>query len=332
MTRSLCTVDEAAARIEAGEALLIAGDESLLSRLPEGRWIGGTIPYFMTDSGGRTTRELLHVDALPSEVEDVAIRRYTADDLDLIAGDAFDNGFSVIIVPSGSVVQTSFAVGAVDRRDAFPGPLIGWVAGVHLDDYGHVRPKTFAGSGASASPAVAVVMHARLADGVHATAETVTLFSQGGGPALRFEHTGFEQDTVLVDGEPRDFAAYLAELGHDTRLPLVADLGGASVNVSIQNSPAASGMVQLYAPVFSGVEYRLACPLGDYREAFEAALPVGAADPAFAFNCVLNYTYSNLEGRKVGDIVGPATFGEIAYQLHNQTLVYLTLHARDHGC
>jgi hypothetical protein len=38
----------------------------------------------------------------------------------------------------------------------------------------------------------------------------------------------------------------------------------------------------------------------------------------------LNYLYANLEGKKTGHIVGPMTFGEIAYMLLNQTLVYLT--------
>jgi hypothetical protein len=42
---------------------------------------------------------------------------------------------------------------------------------------------------------------------------------------------------------------------------------------------------------------------------------------------ILNYLYSNLEGMRTGDMVGPITFGEIAYQLLNQTLVYLTIHS-----
>lgn len=45
----------------------------------------------------------------------------------------------------------------------------------------------------------------------------------------------------------------------------------------------------------------------------------------FACNCILNYLYSELEGKKVPTMLGPMTFGEIAYQLLNQTLVYLTI-------
>jgi hypothetical protein len=59
---------------------------------------------------------------------------------------------------------------------------------------------------------------------------------------------------------------------------------------------------------------------------FEAALPRGLGDAiALSCNCVLNYVHSSLEGRSPGGIVGPITFGEIAYQLLNQTMVYLTI-------
>jgi hypothetical protein len=42
-------------------------------------------------------------------------------------------------------------------------------------------------------------------------------------------------------------------------------------------------------------------------------------------NCILNYLYSELEGKKTGKVTGPITFGEIAYVLVNQTMVYLSV-------
>jgi len=39
----------------------------------------------------------------------------------------------------------------------------------------------------------------------------------------------------------------------------------------------------------------------------------------------LNYLYSGLEGKKTGNVTGPITFGEVAYQLLNQTMVYMTI-------
>ncbi|MBN2104582.1 hypothetical protein JW835_11135 [bacterium] len=68
--------------------------------------------------------------------------------------------------------------------------------------------------------------------------------------------------------------------------------------------------------------------MGNYVESFESKLPKDLADPDFSCNCILNYLYSELEGKKTGNIVGPITFGEIAFQLLNQTLVYLTIQNR----
>jgi hypothetical protein len=85
----------------------------------------------------------------------------------------------------------------------------------------------------------------------------------------------------------------------------------------------------MYAPVFPGVDYRFAKPVGDYSSAFGQAIASGEQQPGFACNCILNYLYGQLEGKKTGDITGPITFGEIAHQLLNQTMVRLYL--RDIG-
>ena len=48
----------------------------------------------------------------------------------------------------------------------------------------------------------------------------------------------------------------------------------------------------------------------------------GAGNPIFSCNCILNYLYGNLEGKTTPPYAGPVSFGEVAYQLLNQTLVY----------
>src|SRR2546422_5487311 len=46
----------------------VAGDERLLAQLPKGNWVGGTIPYLMTDEdGGLTTRDSLMVQELVTD-------------------------------------------------------------------------------------------------------------------------------------------------------------------------------------------------------------------------------------------------------------------------
>ena len=94
------------------------------------------------------------------------------------------------------------------------------------------------------------------------------------------------------------------------------------INVSVQE--VKDNEVAFYAPVFKDVEYRFAEPLSDYVSDFRKALPV-SVEPVFACNCILNFLYSELEGKKTEKMEGPITFGEIAYQLLNQTLVYLEI-------
>ena len=85
------------------------------------------------------------------------------------------------------------------------------------------------------------------------------------------------------------------------------------------------GIAFFFAPRHHGA-LRHAAPVADYVSAFLSRLPTELGGSlAFSCNCVLNYLHSGLEGRKTGDVVGPITFGEIAYQLLNQTLVYLEI-------
>jgi hypothetical protein len=65
--------------------------------------------------------------------------------------------------------------------------------------------------------------------------------------------------------------------------------------------------------------------VADYVKSFAASMPAGSVNTAFSCNCILNYLYADLEGKKTGSITGPITFGEIAYQLLNQTLTYLEI-------
>ncbi len=138
--------------------------------------------------------------------------------------------------------------------------------------------------------------------------------------------SGFTATAALVDGRERNLAEYLREAAIDVRFPLVADYCGAGLNVSFQGVDPAKGEVRFYAPVFAGVTYHHARPVEDYVAAFTSRLPEGLDGRiVFSCNCVLNYLHSRLEGRRTGPISGPITFGEIAYQLLNQTMVYLTL-------
>lgn len=326
MRRHLLEVDEVAALIGRGEALLLAGDESRLRQLPPGRWIAGTIPYFMSDEGGVVDRRRIFVERLPEGFEQIAIRRYDEDGMSRVYADLPSGGMGVIIVPSGSRVHLSFALHAPRYPGFATAPLFGWVSGVHLSELGTARPKAFDGATAEALEGHAVVMQVAVPPMKRVELAILNIFEQGDGPAITFPSTGFTATAADVDGRRCNFAEYVRETRLDTRLPLVADYCGARINVSFQAVDAASGEVRFFAPVFAGVQYHHARPVPDYVAASTSALPTGHGDRvAFSCNCVLNYVHSSLEGRRTGDMVGPITFGEIAYQLLNQTMVYVTV-------
>lgn len=327
MNQSSCSAEEVNRLIEDGAALMVAGEEALLEELKAGKWIGGSIPYFLTEEGGTFTKEKLFVTRLPDdEIRGVAIRTYDAESLSSVYTDAPENGFSFIIIPGMSDTHLSFALKGPSYPKFATRPLLGWISGIDLDLLGKLSPKVANGETRTLMDDVAIVMHVSLAPGKAADLGIVNIFQQGDGDVLRFDESSFTAKDVVVNGEHRSFVAYIKEKELDTRLPLVANYGGALINTSVQKVDEENRKVDLYAPVFQGVEYRWAASMDDYMTAFTSEVPNALEGRViFSCNCILNYLYSNLEGKRTGDFVGPVTFGEIAYQLLNQTLVYLRI-------
>ena len=136
----------------------------------------------------------------------------------------------------------------------------------------------------------------------------------------------FEVETAVIDSVACNFADWLAENAIDTRWPLVADYSGEMINVSFQEVDGEARRVRFYAPVIEGTEYRLANPIEDYRGTLVATLAEKSpGETVFGCNCILNYLYGNLEGQQDVPVFGPATFGEIAFILLNQTVVYASI-------
>ncbi len=323
--QELMSVSRAAELIKAGKYLSIAGDEAALRQLPPGHWIGGTIPYFMAAGGGVVSREQVFVSVVSGFAAPPQLRFYDAGSLPQICRNAPDNGYSILIIPAFSATHAGFAQNAPNFEEMYMKPLIGWVAGVHLDDLGKVTPKVVLGSTGEFSESDAVVMDVPLPPEKFAQIDIVNLFRPGSGAAIRFENNGFSAGDCRIDGQAGNLADYLVDKQIDTRLPLVADYSGALINVSIRNIDRTARCVEFYAPVFAGIEYRVAAPVADYVAAFHNALPDGGTDITFSCNCILNFLHSQLEGKRTGEVTGPMTFGEIGYQLLNQTLVYLNV-------
>lgn len=319
----LISVQAASDLIKKGVPLSVAGPESVLDQLPKGRWIGGTIPYFMVASGGVVVNEGQVFVTDLSGLGEVKVTSYGADELQRISGDAPENGVALAILPAGSTAHQRFAAEAASYEDAFVKPTVGWISGVHLSELGKRTPKVYDGSTGTKYEDRAVVAYLTLPEGKLASVEIVNLFEPGDGDLLRFTETSFKVGSCLVNGEPTNFADYVRKKGLEHgRLPLVGDFAGAHINVSLQSVGDAS--VDLYAPVFPGVDYHFAKPVGDYAAAFRAKLQSQDTQGAvMSCNCILNFLFGELEGKAIGGVEGPVTFGEVAYQLLNQTMVVL---------
>ena len=324
--QGLYSVADASKLIDRGRILLVAGDEALLRQLPKGTWIGGTSTNFMAPVGGLTERSKVFVSDISDQVKRAEVRSYTVDELSHISADYPDNGFTVLNVPAFSEVHSTFAKKVSTYDGVFNAPLYGWISGVDVSEIGKRSPKTFAGNGTPLDDR-ASALHVTLPPGRAAKIDIVNLFAQGEGAEIEFAIDGFEsKGDCLIGGKPGNLASFVAANKIDVKLPLVANYQGAMINVSLREVDPAAGTATFYAPVFKGVAYKFAAPIADYVEGFTRQLAtIKTNSIALSCNCVLNYLYAELEGKKTGSITGPITFGEIAYILLNQTLVYLSI-------
>ncbi|MFZ0931059.1 MAG: hypothetical protein WAN11_20805 [Syntrophobacteraceae bacterium] len=321
----LATAETVKRLLSEGKKLVLAADEKLLCSLPKGEWVAGTIPYFMTDEGGKVSRDKLFVDEMPSFLRSCRIGLYGERELSQIATDSPDNGFSIVILPAFSKVHQDYAMNAASYDGIFFKSIIGWVSGIHLSDLGSATPQVFAGTTGESTSSKAVAMHIELPAEYRSSIGVVNIFEAADGHEISFPMGGFQAEECFINGERKNFYDYVLEMKIDTRLPLIADFCGTMVNVSIQSLLEKEKAVQFYAPVFEGVSYRIAKPVANYSAKFHDAVSSKDVKTYYACNCILNFLYGELEGKKTGNITGPMTFGEIAYQLLNQTMVFLEI-------
>jgi hypothetical protein len=338
MQRVQFTVNEVKEMISRGYHMLLAGDEVALRQLPKGHWIAGTTPYFMGDAGGEVTKEKILVTGIPGYAQTAKIHVYDSETIAKVYQDIPDNGFGFILIPAFSNIHLTFSLKAPVFPDFATKPLLGWVSGVLLDELGKVTPKVVNGETGEFLENQAVMMSVQLPANKAADINILNIFKQGSGDTITFTADGFEVNMASINGRPMNFADYVLENNIDTKLPLVADYSGAAVNISIKAVDSDKKNVSFYAPVFRDVRYRFAQPVDNYFKEFMSQVleddfaEYATTDNAnqkyvlFSCNCILNYLYSNLEGMRTGEMTGPITFGEVAYQLVNQTLVYLTIY------
>jgi len=325
--------DEVVRAINEGRNLVISSEEGFLAKLPKGSWIGGTSPYSMSSRGGACLPEQAFVQELPPGVKVSGTKLYDVNSISSVYADIPENGFGIILVPAFSEVHTGFALGAPHFAGFGSKPLIGWVTGTQLDKLGKVPAQVFDGVTLQAKTDQALVMYVTLPSNLFADMGIVNIFEPSPkSDVFEFDVSSFEIRDATVNGKKLNFADYLIEKKVDVRWPLIGEYGGAMVNLSFASVDEKTKTVKLLAPVFPGIKYKLAEPMGNYERylyAFREKIPsFPDGEVAFTCNCVLNYKYGDLDGHKIIELNGPFVFGEVAYQLLNQTLVYLTIHSR----
>jgi hypothetical protein len=322
--KTIFTLQETIDLINQDKALMIAGDEKLLTKLPLGNWIGGTTAYFIGDEGGEVSKNKLFVVAKTDDIEAISINEYSSSNIAEFPEAGYTNGVTLMIIPAFSDIHQKYAENAMEIDGIFDRPVAGWVSGIHLDEIASRSPKVINGQTGKMMNDKAVIAQLKLSEETAPTMDIVNLFKQDEGDTITFGKTGFTGDVAFVNGKKVIFADYLAEKGIDTKLPLVADFNGAMINVSFQEVNADKGFVSFYAPVFEGVEYKVAKPITNYVDEFKQEATSVEEKPFMSVNCILNFLYAELEGKQTGEIKGPITFGEIAYLLLNQTMVHVS--------
>ena len=317
-------VDKVIEFINQGKLMSLSGDEKALKQLPKGNWIAGTIPYFMDDDVGKFDQDKIFVNFLDNNIIDFEIKTYDENSIDQIISDSYNNGYTLLIIPAFQKIHHDFALKAENMEGLYNNPVVGWISGVDLNSYD--IPKTFNGKSGQKYEDKAVAIHAKLPDNYFAQVEIVNIFERDeNSPSIEFFFDSFDVLNCIIDGKEANLAEYIHQNNIDTKLPLIADYSGASINVSIKEVDIENGLVSFYAPVFESKVYKFAKPIQNYLKRFESKTLDYNVNNEFSCNCILNYLYGGFEGQKINNIKGPITFGEIAYQLLNQTLVTLTV-------
>ncbi len=339
MKRQLYDIDEVARFIEEGRHLVISGGEDILSKLPKGNWIGGTSTYFMNLDKAVSTKSKVFVDDLTGIGTNYNIKLYNRDDIKNIAIDAFENGFTIVIIPTGSSVYHEFSLHSLSYDQIFNNPIVGFISGVFEDEVAENHateddnnkskvylPSVFDGRNLKKYNDYAVAIHVELPDNKIARAEILNVETiDKNSPTITFPKTSFVQSECLINGEKQNIADFLINVGYQSNYNLVADYNGSIVSRDIKVINPLKKEVSFFSPVFDDEVYYLANRIDDYKELFDKNLLYSNKENVpYSCICISYYMSGNLNNRKI-NMEGVFGFGEIAFHTLNRTLVFLEI-------
>jgi hypothetical protein len=172
-----------------------------------------------------------------------------------------------------------------------------------------------------------MVMYCELLPNKYGDIGVINIFEQPEtGDTIECKADGFSAKESIVNIKIINFVDYFNYQLVDARCPLVANYNGVMVNISYQSVDIQNNTVHFYAAIFQNITCKQAKSVENYVKSFlQKAANKAPESNVLSFHCILNCLYGELEEKKCEGFIFLCTFGEIVYQLLNETLVYLVI-------
>ncbi|MBO7440653.1 MAG: hypothetical protein J6T96_03145 [Bacteroidales bacterium] len=324
MKNKLYTKEQVVEFIKEGRIMHLCGNEETLKDLPKGNWVAGMTPYFM-DEVGKICGNKIYVDDFSFIGEECEMATFDENNIAEIAKrNKYSNGFIFVVLPIDSQVYFTFANHSLEYENIYDNPVVGYVSSVLLEEYGKKQPKVAIGSEGVLHADKAAVMYVKVPDRLRVRAEIMNFDSiDDTTPSLKFPKTGFTQSDCLIDGKPGNIARYLEDvksrIGHYPQL--ITSQNGALVNRDVKSVNLETGEAVFFSPAYESDVYYIVKVNKDYLGTFNRRLG-RKTDVIACVSCTSYFLQGDFEYRHI-DFNGVYTFGEIAYQLLNKTIVTL---------
>ena len=272
MVQGLFSVAEVNKMIERGDTLLLAGHGSLFSQLSKGKWIGGATSRFIENGKEMiSVRDKIFVHNLADIAADVKFSAYNVLTVSGIYNDAFENGFTVLILPFGKGMDLEYASNCINYPNFGNRAVCGWRA--VLPNYSEYERDdeslVFMGTSGERFSDMGVAMHVKLPEGKYAELHVFNPYKPENDDVIVFEEDGPQSKTALINGVRKNLRQYLIENGVNSMVgdtvvsqkSLSGDYGGMSINVVIfpdmEEDIKIDDVLQLGAPVIKDIRFRL---------------------------------------------------------------------------
>ena len=318
MENKLYTKDEVKTFILQGRVMLLAGSPRALEGLPAGKWIAGSTVYFI-DKVGLKDEERIFVYDFTNIAKDVFLEVFDENNINKIAFNSFETGFTLVTMPMDTLVLENFSKNSLSYDGIFDYPVAGFVAGVDIEKIGVEKSVVVSGMDGKLLYDKAAVMHVKVSNDYYVHSEILNFDEiEPDSPEIVFPKTSYVQSSCLIDGKQGNIANLFRTLPFE-RQKLVQNQCGALINRESVSINSLKKEVQFYAPVVAGEKYRLGRKRENYIDGFNKKLNT-KNNVLLCLSCIMYYLHGDFEGKKFSYncII---TYGEIAYQLLNKTVV-----------